>query len=443
MRAPLPVVETPFFLYGAGFNDQDNQPPAAVETEQAPETGREALEQCVPSAALRFSGAPRRRRDVALLGSAASLALHGALLAAAIWLVQPADELTAGAEEAIPVEFVIAGDAIEQAASEAGAQAATVDLPPPQLPEIPPIDVARETPQVEVPPPPDAAAVEIAQPQVELPPLPEPPPVDIARETPPLVAEQAPVEAPPAVIATLDIPPPPDAPVIMDMTPPVLATETAQPTEDVVPPAHALPEPKEAEPKEAKAAESKPLEAAQPAPKQPVTKPPEVRKPPPKTIERAEKPKPRQAAPKPIAAREPAPRPVRETAPREAEAATQPGRGRGRSGAGESDQNRVASSRGGAAAVANYRARVMAHLARFKVYPEQMRERGITGRAAVSFSLSRTGQVLSAALSGSSGAPMLDQATLAAVRRASPFPSAPDGGPSVLSFSASMNYTLR
>ncbi|MDP3548001.1 MAG: energy transducer TonB, partial [Phreatobacter sp.] len=92
------------------------------------------------------------------------------------------------------------------------------------------------------------------------------------------------------------------------------------------------------------------------------------------------------------------------------------------------------------AAVAAWRQRVLAHLARYKVYPEQARDRGIRGRTGISFSLSASGAVTSVSIASSSGAAILDQATLAMVRRAQPFPPNPAGGPAT--FTAGVNYSL-
>lgn len=82
---------------------------------------------------------------------------------------------------------------------------------------------------------------------------------------------------------------------------------------------------------------------------------------------------------------------------------------------------------GGAALLSSYQAQVLAHLQRFRTYPEAARSRGITGVAAVRFALGRNGQVLSVSLAHGSGASILDEAALAMVRRASPFPPFPAG----------------
>jgi protein TonB len=115
--------------------------------------------------------------------------------------------------------------------------------------------------------------------------------------------------------------------------------------------------------------------------------------------------------------------------------ATQQAQQRGGSGG-------VASS-AGAAEIASYRSRVLAHLARFKQYPDWARDQGVTGRASVAFNLTRNGQVTAVSLAGTSGSGLLDQATLAMVRRAAPFPVMPDGGPGAMSFNAAIRYDLR
>lgn len=363
------------------------------------------LESHCPDRTLRIAFQSRRNwRDIGAVGVAASLLVHGGAIAAMLWLFHAAVELPPVSEEAIPIEFIVAGAVSESAETEQGARAETT-IAPPDLPETPPIDIARELPQVDIQQPMEPPSVDVAAdpPTVDVPPPPETPPVEI----------------PTPLVAQLDLPPPPDAPLLADLTPPVLAVAPSTPSEDVVPPAHAIPKPVE------KPVEPKPAQAAKPVA--------------PKKVE------PKKIEPKKIAAKPVQEKPVQRvpTAERQ-EPVKQAARGRGEAGQGESDQRRAASNRGGgAAAVANYRSQVLAHLARFKVYPEQARDRGVTGRAAVAFTLSRGGQVMSASLSASSGAAILDQATIAMVRRAAPFPAMPEGGPSSMSFNAGVNYNLR
>jgi protein TonB len=76
---------------------------------------------------------------------------------------------------------------------------------------------------------------------------------------------------------------------------------------------------------------------------------------------------------------------------------------------------------------ANYNGIVAAHLARHKQYPAAARSAGAQGIATVSFSIDGSGRVTSARLARGSGNPAIDQEVVAMARRASPFPTPPDG----------------
>jgi len=109
----------------------------------------------------------------------------------------------------------------------------------------------------------------------------------------------------------------------------------------------------------------------------------------------------------------------------------------GRAGAGGRLQS------GGSANVSSYQARVLAHLQRYKSYPDAARSGGIRGVATVRFSLSASGSVISASLAHGSGASVLDQAAVAMVRRASPFPPVPpELGSSRMDFVAPIRFDL-
>ena len=95
-----------------------------------------------------------------------------------------------------------------------------------------------------------------------------------------------------------------------------------------------------------------------------------------------------------------------------------------------------AAGRGG-----NYRGQVIAHLARFKRYPEGARARQAEGVPVVAFTLDGSGRVTGAGLSRSSGHADIDAEALAMVRRAVPFPAPPAGAGR--SFSASIGFRLR
>ena len=93
-------------------------------------------------------------------------------------------------------------------------------------------------------------------------------------------------------------------------------------------------------------------------------------------------------------------------------------------------------SRLAGAAISNYRGRVQSHLSRYKRSPGGNRK----GKTVVRFSLARSGRVTSVKLVRSSGNSAIDRATLSMVRRASPFPPIPPGGPSRMSFTAPVIY---
>ncbi|MCZ8186818.1 MAG: energy transducer TonB [Beijerinckiaceae bacterium] len=127
------------------------------------------------------------------------------------------------------------------------------------------------------------------------------------------------------------------------------------------------------------------------------------------------------------------------------------GPGRGREGAGQQAANRQATSRAGTggagpvaglAVTAGYGARVRALIERQKSYPEAAQDRGQTGRTTIALVITRDGKLASVTVAKGSGHALLDAATLAAVRRAQPFPALPEGGPATISFQLSIGYDL-
>lgn len=125
---------------------------------------------------------------------------------------------------------------------------------------------------------------------------------------------------------------------------------------------------------------------------------------------------------------------------------------KGKAGQGDAQTSRAASAAGGTGGsavtagrdvITDYRARVVAHLTRYKTYPEQARDRGEIGRNAVKITLARDGSVTIAAIASPSGHPLLDAATLAAVRRAQPFPAIPESGPASFTLTIGLAYALR
>ncbi len=100
-------------------------------------------------------------------------------------------------------------------------------------------------------------------------------------------------------------------------------------------------------------------------------------------------------------------------------------------GGARGKQKRIA----GKAAMSNYRGRVQSHLARYKRKVGSSR-----GRVVVSFTLARSGGVRGVRVVRSSGNGAIDRAALSMVRRASPFPKMPAGGPASMRFSVPISY---
>lgn len=97
-----------------------------------------------------------------------------------------------------------------------------------------------------------------------------------------------------------------------------------------------------------------------------------------------------------------------------------------------------------AAAAASYAQRLVAHLQRFKQYPQAARAAGQQGTARVAFTVTRSGGVSAVRIAGSSGHAMLDAETLAMVRRAQPMPAfPPEMKESSKAFVLPMNYSAR
>lgn len=95
-----------------------------------------------------------------------------------------------------------------------------------------------------------------------------------------------------------------------------------------------------------------------------------------------------------------------------------------------------------ASAIASYNQRVRAHLMRFHQYPSG--GGGQRGIARLSFTISRSGQVTSSRLSGTSGVAAFDAQAMAMVRQASPFPPFPDEIKNgSMSFTIPVEFTVR
>lgn len=76
-------------------------------------------------------------------------------------------------------------------------------------------------------------------------------------------------------------------------------------------------------------------------------------------------------------------------------------------------------------AKASWQSRLLAHLNRYKRYPEDARRRGQQGVVKLRFVVDGRGNVLSFELAGKSGSGSLDRATLQMIRRAQPLPAPP------------------
>ncbi|MCC7599654.1 energy transducer TonB [Janthinobacterium sp. FW305-129] len=78
------------------------------------------------------------------------------------------------------------------------------------------------------------------------------------------------------------------------------------------------------------------------------------------------------------------------------------------------------------AAPASWQSRVLGHLAHFKRYPGDARQRKRAGAAWVRFQVDRDGKLLASELVTSSGTVLLDREALQVLQRAQPLPAPPD-----------------
>jgi TonB family protein len=91
--------------------------------------------------------------------------------------------------------------------------------------------------------------------------------------------------------------------------------------------------------------------------------------------------------------------------------------------------SRTGTTGGGAdtALLSDYIERIHVRINRYKRYPPGAARDGVEGTVTVSFLLNRHGALLEKRIVAGSGHPVLDEAALAAVADASPFPPFPDG----------------
>ncbi|SIQ30794.1 protein TonB [Rhizobium sp. RU20A] len=304
------------------------------------------------------------------LAIAFSLAAHAGA-AAYLSAVEPEEAQVAGGE---PMEVALLGNAFEDAI-QAGEISETVT---PE--EVAPDEVAALSPDLQSEP--------IVAPA-------EPTPV--VPEVTPEVSDVVPEEITPPVAADVVLPADAEPPVTADDP---LVTASLQPAEELMPEIEDVVTPMP-RPEPEKVVEK-------PTPKAPEKKRIEKKEPPRKVVER------RQAGDDGKAA-ETKKRGVAD-GQNQAKAADV--------GGGQRGQRQQAA---GNAAVSNYPGKVRARLTRALRYPPGAARGGIKGDAQVRFTVRADGQVASISLARSTGSPILDEAALAAVRRAAPFPKIPEG----------------
>jgi protein TonB len=364
-----------------------------------------------PDQAERFERpAAARRRPFGLLASAV---LHASLMAAAVLWIGTPQELERGGDTVIPVELLMVGP-VEQTQHTPQAQP---EEPAPDQVQLQPLEPASPAPPLVKSPAPEQPLIEepVRQRLEEQKPMPEPLPEVLQKPLPDPLPWSLPQP-----------PPEPDAPLAAvqePVTPEPIIPRPPEPPETAPALAHQIP---------AQSRTDQPLPSrAAPIPPMPRTPTAQRTQPVPQRTAAAQR---TQAEPRRQPARAagaPSGRPPAAARPTAARPASERG---GTSGS---------AATAGAGEVASWRARVLAHLARFKTYPEWARDQGVEGRALVAFTITRSGQVTAVSLAGSSGASILDQATLAMVRRAAPFPAMPAGGPASMSFTAAIRYDLR
>jgi len=97
-----------------------------------------------------------------------------------------------------------------------------------------------------------------------------------------------------------------------------------------------------------------------------------------------------------------------------------------------------------AAEVASWHRQIVAQIERHKTYPEAARSHREKGVVQIAFSLDRQGRVTSYHVASASGYAALDQAAIATVARAQPFPSPPDAMPGdAFNFTVPIQFTIR
>ncbi len=98
----------------------------------------------------------------------------------------------------------------------------------------------------------------------------------------------------------------------------------------------------------------------------------------------------------------------------------------------------------GTANLSSYQSKLVAHLRRFRTYPEAARRQRIAGTVSVEVTIDRSGRVTAVSLAKSSGHGVLDREVVAMARRASPFPPIPSGfGRSRITIRVPIRFDIR
>ena len=109
--------------------------------------------------------------------------------------------------------------------------------------------------------------------------------------------------------------------------------------------------------------------------------------------------------------------------------------------AGEGAGDAAAADLSGAATL-RYRDQVLAHIGRYRQYPEEARRAHLQGTSWVRFLLDRDGRVLRLAVDQGSGHDMLDREAAAAVRRAEPLPRIPASLPAQIDITVPIDFRI-
>jgi protein TonB len=93
-------------------------------------------------------------------------------------------------------------------------------------------------------------------------------------------------------------------------------------------------------------------------------------------------------------------------------------------------------------AILDYQAQLLAHITRFRAYPDAARPLHLVGVTLVRFAMTRDGRVLKVWIERTSGQATLDAAAEDTIRRAQPLPPIPAGLPSVLMLALPVDFSL-